>query len=412
MKRNIPKRILALVFTASILAALVMNLRTGAVLTLAGGREEALPDPETASGGDTASEKTPEKETGKTPSSGETETEKESVPGEQVFVDLNGAMAEKLGMKGIYSDLDLYVTDSGYIVKAYPYTSTDYEFEQVLSLKEFLDRNGISFLYVNEPTKYLEDDTLMAEFGAQTYVNDNADRFLERLEGAGVRVLDLRKALIEDGMDIGEMYYKTDHHWNVPTALWGASRIAGALNEDLGYEIDLSLYDPAAFTKRIWEKCWLGEQGRKIGKSYVGLDDYTEMWPTYETSFTFLDDGKVWEGDFMDFINEKVYNTEADVYTTRSWHYSYDDNHVINHKQEKGSVLVIGDSFMAPCEPFLSLGLHETDSICLRNEKDSFDLRSYILDSGCDTVILAYVETMIGSRDDPDNANYMMFDLN
>ena len=72
-------------------------------------------------------------------------------------------------------------------------------------------------------------------------------------------------------------------------------------------------------------------------------------------------------------------------------------------------MLVLGDSYEQVTQPFLSLGVHEVDSLILRNYDDSFDLRNYIVENGYDTVIVCYAQFMIGAHDNPNSANYRMF---
>ncbi|SCZ81257.1 hypothetical protein [Pseudobutyrivibrio xylanivorans] len=104
------------------------------------------------------------------------------------YLNLNGAMAGALGMQGFYSDLGIYVTDDNYIVSPSDYTTTDYEYEQTVAFRDFLEENGIQFLYVNEPTKYVDDNLFYKEFGIETYSNRNADKFLNRIREANINV--------------------------------------------------------------------------------------------------------------------------------------------------------------------------------------------------------------------------------
>lgn len=61
--------------------------------------------------------------------------------------------------------------------------------------------------------------------------------------------------------------------------------------------------------------------------------------------------------------------------------------------------------------PFLSLGVHQVDSIVLRDYDDSFSLRDYIKENSYDTVIVAYAQFMVGQHDNPKSANYNLFRL-
>lgn len=326
------------------------------------------------------------------------------------LINLNGSMARELGMQGFYSDMGMYVTDDNYIVSASAYTTTDYEYAETVAFRDFLESNGINFLYVNEPTKYVDDNLFYKEFGVETYSNRNMDLFLSRIRDAGINTVDIRDNIAAENINVRDLFYRTDHHWTTPAGLWATKIMAEALNDDCGYDIDLSIYDDKNFDTTEWKACWLGEQGRKVAESYVGLDDYTEVKPNFETSYTFINgDGTTWEGTFNDFVNESVYNTENDVYENSSWHYSYNRINCINNNVESGKVLILGDSYDHVTQPFLSLGVHQVDTLILRGYDDSFSLRNYILENGYDTVIVAYAQFMVGAHDNVDSANYRMF---
>lgn len=325
------------------------------------------------------------------------------------FINLNGFMAKLLNMQGYYSSMNMYITDDKYIVSAYAQTTTDYEYGQLVALKNFLDERGINLLYVNEPVKYLDDSFIVNEFGTESYSNQNADLLLQRISNAGINVIDLREKLQEDGLNIYDMFYRTDHHWTTASGLWAAREIAEGLNEYCGYSIDTNIYSEANYTFREWEHCWLGEQGRKVGETYVGLDNYTEIVPNFLTNYTFKIDGEFVNGTFEDFIDEGRYNTDINVYETGSWHYSYSQIDCINNNVDYGKVLLLGDSYAQVTEPFISLGVSEIDYLILRYEDSDSSLRQYIERNDYDTVIICYSQSMIGAHDDITSANYRMF---
>lgn len=327
---------------------------------------------------------------------------------QEPFIEWNGWMAGRLKMQGYYSSMGMYVTDDKYIVNASDITTTDYEYEQIMSFKRFLDERGIHLLYVNEPTKYLEDSLLSDQFGIESYSNRNADLFMKRIAESGIHAIDLRKELVEDGWDIRDMFYRTDHHWTVRSGLWAAGKIAEGLNEYCGYSIDTSIYEEDRYSFTDWKECWLGEQGRKLAASYVGLDDYTEIKPNFATSYLFSSEEGQQEGTFDDFIDESVYR-EKKKYFSKSWHYSYEMKNAVNTNVDYGKVLILADSYDHVMEPFLTLGISKVDTLILRDFNGS--LRSYIDDKDYDTVIVSYAQFMIGAHDQPRSDNYSMFEF-
>lgn len=320
---------------------------------------------------------------------------------------INGLVSKTAGLKDYYSNRNIYIDSNRYVVGVYPYTSTDFEYEQTVNLYDFLSENGINLLYIDKPVKYIDDDYTAREFGVESYSNRNADLFLSRIKDAGVPVIDLRKELTKDGLNIKDMFYRTDHHWTAPAGFWASKKMAEGLNRYCGYNIDLSIYDDGNYDFTYYDNCWVGEQGKLLGESYIGRDNYTLIRPNFETSYTMTIDGEITETDFNSFINDYTFSdTNVDE---MSWHYAYKQYNNINHNVDYGKVLMLTDSYDAVTVPFVSLGVHEVNSILRRELPDDFDLKKYILDGDYDTVIISYAEFMIGAHDNPDSANYRMF---
>ncbi|MBE5925423.1 MAG: hypothetical protein E7270_00305 [Lachnospiraceae bacterium] len=331
----------------------------------------------------------------------------------QDMVDINGSVAKNLGMREIYKNSGGVVLENGYVVGVYKQTTTDYEIQQMKGLKKFLDERDIDLLYVNAPTKYYEDSYVEKDLGIKSYVNDNANRFLERLDEAGINYIDLREHLVEK--DSFEYFFKTDHHWTPYAGKTAAKVIVEELNNEYGYDIDLSLYDDNNFTFKEYKNAWLGEQGRKLGVSYVGLDDYTSVLPKYDTSFTVVNEETKRNGKFEEvLVSRSTYLPENNTnkYLAKSWHYSYNGNTGIicnNNVLEGKKILVLGDSMAVVTNTFLALGVSEVRGLVLRGYNGS--IREHIEANDYDIVIVAYLETMIGAHDDESSANYKMFNF-
>ncbi len=324
-----------------------------------------------------------------------------------VFLNVNGIFGSFIDLKGYYNDIGIYIDDDYYIYSPAKETTTDYEVRQTLALKEYLDKKGINLIYVNEPTKYLDDHFFSETFGTISYSNRNTDKFLQRISEAGINVVDLREDIRNEGLDVKEMFYRTDHHWTVDTGFWAAKKIVACLNRYSGYDVDLSLYDKDRYIVRKWEKCWIGEQGTKAYNNNMPADDFTNIAPSFPTSFYFRERDE--DGDFSSFYDDYMYNQPDTLFKKfGSWHYSYSLLDAVNKNVDKGKVLLICDSYAYVCEPFMALAVNRIDSIILR-ELD-FDVHEYLeKDSDYDTVIVCYTQSMIGAHDDPESDNYKMF---
>lgn len=325
---------------------------------------------------------------------------------------LNGISSAVLKLSGnntYYNNAyGINVTDEKMIVGNYSWTSTDYEVQQMQVLSDYLKEKEIGLLYVNLPAKYIDDMYYFEQFHGESYLNNNADRFLDRIGNAGIKYIDLREEIIEDDLDSFDLFYRTDHHWTVPAAKWATELIAKDLNEEYGYHIDLDIYDDRNFEVTEFKNKWIGEQGAKVGEVYVGRDDFSCIQPTFDTNYKVCYGENVATGSFSDvfIISDMYYFAEPD----ESLHYSYTGmlwREAVNENVSDGNILLLDDSFGATLMPFLSLGVHHVTHIQPRNI--DFDIIDYIEENDFDMVIIAYTQSMLGARDTEGSANYNQF---
>jgi hypothetical protein len=170
-----------------------------------------------------------------------------SFEGKWNFIDLTGVLENTFHLNALYNNENIYVDDSKYVMSYEKQTSTDYEVSQMENLKKYLDERGINLMYVNAPTKYTDDTVFVDDFGVDTYVNRNADKFLSRIAEAGIECVDLRTSIAENNLNVRDMFYRTDHHWTTVSGLWASGIIAENLNEKFNYSIDLSTYDTSDY---------------------------------------------------------------------------------------------------------------------------------------------------------------------
>lgn len=328
--------------------------------------------------------------------------------------EFNGSMAKKLSFIDFYKNTGGIRLSNGYVAGVYEQTSTDYEIQQMSELKKFCDSEGVKLLYVNEPTKYIDDTVIEEQLGLKSYINQNTDLFLSRLNDIGVNYIDLRDNIRAEGKDSFSMFFRTDHHWTPESGKWAAKIIAEELNNDYGYKIDTAIYDDSNYTFTEYKDAWLGEQGKLLSEAYVGLDDYTCIEPKFNTDYTI---NGVLNGTFSETMIDKDNYLTGDletIYACPSWHYSYmrsgiNTSVIKNNLVEEGKILVLGDSYEQVTSPFLSLAVNEVQTLVLRDYYGS--LQEYIKQNDIDTVIVAYASFMIGAHDTPGNANYDMFNF-
>lgn len=292
------------------------------------------------------------------------------------------------------------------------------EFSENLSkITEACKAEDITQIYAQAPFKILPGysrEQLPAGF--VTEANNNADMFISQMEKSGVDVFDFRTILEEnEEIPVNELFYKTDHHWTVPTAFYAAGEFAKYLSEKYDYcsdeEIEL-LTDKNNFKFTTMENCYLGSWGRRTGVLYAGVEDFTYITPDFETDFSIkrVAGDAVYEnrGSFYDMVmspkrveKEKYGPSEEELAAGFGDNGIYTDlysvymdgfvaeMHMINHKSDNDKkVLIFQDSFGFPFSPFMSFTAKETRVIDLRNW--SGDINSYISEYQPHFVITLY----------------------
>ena len=273
------------------------------------------------------------------------------------FVNLNGAMRNALGqaeMNGVFK------LNNGYLFTTHEYVTDDYmqgNADALIELKDYLESQGIPFLFVMTPTTISKYDPQLP-IGVEDYANEGLDRLASKYIVGGVDLIDIREALHEDGINQYDMMYRTDHHWTPQCGFYAYSKINEWLMEQLDCEVDPKVMDFANYTVTTYENWHLGSRGQRTGAYFAGIDDFDLITPNFETSL--INDGI--EGSYEDLI----INTSALESRDQLSRYTYDnvyDNALSNyinldaHNDKK--LLVLTDSFGKVVNPFLVLSYHE-----------------------------------------------------
>jgi len=315
------------------------------------------------------------------------------VPGRPAYIELFG-LAQLTMNKKIVPDPNygaLYKTPYGQIAYAVEERWLGFHLDHVYDLVNALKAEQIPFLYIQAPFK-LPDAHSQVPLTITDYTNNNADRFLEGLRVAGVSRFDLRPPLAASGMSQNELFYDTDHHWTIDAAFFSTGQIAKKLNADYGFHIDDFYYDINNYNRTTYRDFYIGSLGRRVGRIYGGIDDFSLITPNFETYFSLTQDGRdLPSGSFEDAILVKEYLDERAPLDTNRYAVYHGDNAELvftNHFVEEGKVLLIKDSFGIPVYSFLALGVHEVRAIDVRLFPE--DVAAYAAKYKPDIVILMY----------------------
>jgi hypothetical protein len=287
----------------------------------------------------------------------------------------------------------------GYLTSYVSKQDTSQQYEALAELNDFCQDGGIDFLYVQAPYKISEyDDTDVS--GTVDFSNQNADELLEQLDDVGIDYYDIRETIHENNLYNHDLFYRTDHHWLTTTGLWAAQNILAYCNENYGWNADLSLLDANQFDYVTYEDWFLGSKGKKMTLSRCQPDDFTLLYPKYNTGFHYYVPTEEIDtiGDYS-VVYDMSQIDECDYYNKNPYGgCNYGDQPLIqienqltadNHK-----ILIISDSFSDCMISCLALAEKNVDSIDLRYFDGS--LKAYIEESPPDIVMVMYNAGSVG----------------
>lgn len=252
---------------------------------------------------------------------------------------------------------------------------------------------GGEFLYVQCPYKnvgQVED----LQYYSQDNVLESEDYLVENLHEKGIPVLDLRV------YDACKYVYNTDHHWNMKSAFNAANIISQELVNQ--YNLDLpgcDIYgDIDNYDEIVYEDCFLGSIGIKVGPFFAGKDDFIVYKPKFDTKLSFVHykDNVItdeYSGDFWEtFVDQELlenqkYNNKYDA----NMHGAYVESIIENHMADNNTKgLLIAHSYGRSMAQYLSLNFSEFRYLDPQRGRFNDNYIDYIKSYQPDVVILMY----------------------
>ena len=153
------------------------------------------------------------------------------------------------------------------------------------AFKKKTDRLDIPLLFVIVPPRIFKGHTRLP-IGIEKSSFDESVLVIDSLTKLQVDYIDLEKELLVDEIPLDKVYYKTDHHWTIQTSFWAYKKIIHRLRNRYGYNFDPSYVDISNFRTLGFKQGFLGSIGNRVGRYFAGIDDFSYLEPTFETSFT------------------------------------------------------------------------------------------------------------------------------
>lgn len=292
---------------------------------------------------------------------------KENVYGRYGFIEAYGYM-QRLMNKDEVSNFEVVKDKNDFLHYSYFATGpneTDFLVSRMKSLKESIKNPDTKLAYIMTPDKYIKGYTEFKSGMPYSYANETADNFLQGLKENQIDYLDLRENIKSSGIPMDKLFFKTDHHWTIETSFWGFQQIVGFINNNFQVNLDPENFytNKENYNSLEYKGVYLGSMGRKTGLAYDGLDDFTIIYPKFDTSYIFqyTDGGNyTLQGNFEDALfSAHAFRREDDLYNADKYFAylkgNYPFGHIINTKNPEGpKALFIKDSMMVPPISFLS----------------------------------------------------------
>ncbi len=266
--------------------------------------------------------------------------------------------------------------------------------EYVTEFNKFAKQENIDFLYISAPNKLYKNNHL-AISGVYPKYGDTSE-FLSIIEKNDVNCINIAEEFETEGIDMYDFYFKTDHHWTPEGAFFAFQKTCEFMKNEYGYEIDSKFTNINEYTIDTYEDYFVGSAGTRTGSLYSGKDDFSLIYPNFQTQLSLTDADIFKEGNFYDVMFDLEKLNETFVYCT---YLGYDTPlktiKNFNSTSDK-KIMLIRDSFGSTFAPYLSLICKELYIVDMRIEPMSdCNIMSYAKELGVDTVIVLYSNSTI-----------------
>lgn len=288
------------------------------------------------------------------------------------FVETYGYIQKLLDKKEI-NNFEVVKDNKGYLYYTYFTTgpnSVSTIAARMTRLKQAAAQKGDKVVYVMTPDKYIEGQTRFETGIPYNYANETADDFLKALKQNNVDTVDFRQIMKQGGKYTLGSFYKTDHHWKVQTAFWAYTQFVNVLQERYGLQFPhkAQYTNLQNFNQIVYKNSYIGSMARKEGILYSTTEDFTFIYPKFDTNFDFYaqsgSDQLNVQGRFENSIAfTSILSGGGDPYDAdNDKFFTYMDGNpgfvdITNMNEPKGpKVLFIKDSLMVPVASFFALG--------------------------------------------------------
>lgn len=279
---------------------------------------------------------------------------------------------------------------------------------RVKRMQDFVAPRGTKVLFTVAPAKYIPGVTRLRPGLSANDPSDEVERMLIYLGRLGVQTLDLGEYLPGEKLSYEQTFFRTDHHWTIPAAFEASRILVDTLNDRFGAGLEEGFLDPGQYEVKTYYQGMLGSMGRRTGVSFVGMEDFTALWPQFSNRYSrdcLEEDGTVThrEGQVEQtlMVPEVLEKEKKDIY--RDSQYSLYLNglrpyeRIVNESNPKGpKVFFIRDSYFSPVMTFLAPCFGEMEAVWSLENDEKLDIEKHIRENRFDYIIVELYPYNIG----------------
>lgn len=323
------------------------------------------------------------------------------------YIEINGLINRLLGVDVVIdAGRVVYKLKDGNLALKYSEADTEsirHNADELIKFNEYLKEKNIPMIYMSVPNK-IDAENPKLPIGNYDYSNLTTDIFLSFLDENDVNYMDIRSLIKDDSIDYSSIFFKTDHHWKIESALWATGKLLEKMSVDYGHTYNKELINIENYNSQLYEKWFLGSIGKRVGRLYGGVDDINIITPNFNTNFEYtINNNTPIIGSFSesllfyDHINNKDYYNKNPyaTYLNGDFAKTLIKN---NLNVDGGKVLLIRDSSACPLAAFLALCVGEITTIDLRYNQET-NVINYINEYNPDYVIFSYTSGRIKVND-------------
>lgn len=294
---------------------------------------------------------------------------------------------------------DIILTDDKWLLKNPAWTKKYNEIDQSMpainDLSQFSKEQNVEFYFALPPSK---TNALSFKLPSHiyTYAQDNLNYFLKKLP-ADVKPIKLMEQFKQNytNEEIQDMYFKTDHHWNMDGAFLGYQYIMNTIGQQSsiykGKEIKKEDYTRTCAQNKHLVGSFNNQLYQLIDATGEKLCYYTPKDGFNFTSVTAKDvTGTVHQN--LDSIygveKQKDITSYAGYYTDDYPEIVFENNNAPNEVR----ALVLKDSFANAIVPHLAQSFKHTSILDLRHYHEK-DVYQYIKDNNINMVLFVYSDS-------------------